>query len=219
MNGVIKKTLLLACVACGLTLTAGCHKDDLVDPCWPERYEFAARNEVVDAMAPQVRNGHVLDQTVWNSHFLFDEEKGIGTDVLTAGGREHLAYLARRRPCPDPCVFVQTAQDLPYDPAHPEKFVEEREKLDSKRVLAVQKFLDAYTAGRGAEFHVERHDPSQVGMAGIAAVTTSRGYYIGFTGLITAGANSTASPPSISSASVNSTSAVTQTNISTAGPR
>ncbi len=53
----------------------------------------------------------MLDQTVWNYHF------EPGTDKLTPGGLEHLAYLARRRPYPDPVVFLQTAQDVAYDPA------------------------------------------------------------------------------------------------------
>ena len=55
----------------------------------------------------QVHNGHVLDQTVWNSHF------EPGTDHLTAGGLAHLDYLARRRPAPDTTVFLEVAKDVP----------------------------------------------------------------------------------------------------------
>src|SRR5438105_13324085 len=101
-------------------------------PCYPERYRSAARQEVIGAMAPQVYNGHVLDQTVWNYHF------EAGTDKLTAGGMDHLAYLARRRPVPDANVYVQTAQDVVYDPGAPDKFSDDRMVLDNKRVLAVQ---------------------------------------------------------------------------------
>ena len=70
--------------------------------------------------APQVNNGQVLDQTIWNYHF------EPGTDRLTAGGLEHLAYIARRRPHPDTAVYLQTAQDVAYDPASPDKLAETR---------------------------------------------------------------------------------------------
>src|SRR5207302_10413450 len=66
--------------------------DDLVDPCWPERYNYAARCEVNAAMAPQVQNGHILDQTVYDSMF------ECGTDRLHKAGIDHLIYLAERRP-------------------------------------------------------------------------------------------------------------------------
>src|SRR4051794_34307779 len=111
MKGLITSAIL-CCAAAGLT---GCYGyRDLVDPCYPERYEYAARQEVKAALAPQVQNGHVLDQTVWNYHF------EPGTDRLNQGGLDHLAHLARRRPAPDPVIYLQTAQpDVVYDPAAP----------------------------------------------------------------------------------------------------
>src|SRR5947209_5202561 len=42
---------------------------NLVDPCYPQRYEYMARKEVNEAFIPQVQNGHVLDQTIWNWMF------------------------------------------------------------------------------------------------------------------------------------------------------
>src|SRR5436190_5624671 len=115
MKGFIPKGVTALCLTSGLALGGGCHDyRDLVDPCYPERYEYAARQEVHGALAPQVNNGHVLDQTLWNYHF------EAGTDKLTPGGMQHLAYLARRRPAPDCIVYLQTAQDLPYDPATPD---------------------------------------------------------------------------------------------------
>ena len=42
MKGFIKKRLA-ACVAGGLVLAGGCCYRDLVDPCYPERFEYAAR--------------------------------------------------------------------------------------------------------------------------------------------------------------------------------
>src|SRR5438046_884319 len=64
-----------------------CSHKDLYDRCYPERYNNLAQREVNLAFTPQVQNGHVLDQTVWNHHF----EKG--TDKLTPGGMAHLQYL------------------------------------------------------------------------------------------------------------------------------
>jgi hypothetical protein len=90
-----------------------------------------------------------------------------GTATLTPGGLEHLAYLARRRPCPDPTIYLQVAQDIPYDPAAPDKFVEARNELDTKRMQAIQDYLTAQTAGRCLTFHVVRHDPAEVGLSAV----------------------------------------------------
>jgi hypothetical protein len=163
MKGLILKALAVVGCAAAVTTTSGCvlHPKTLWDPCWPQRYAFLARQEVIDGCAEQVHNGHVLDQTIWNYHF------EAGSDKLTPGGLEHLKYLARRRPCPDPMVFLQTAQDVSYDAAAPDKYVEARNDLNTKRTVAVQKFLLAYTAGRGVNFDVVVHDPAEKGMATI----------------------------------------------------
>jgi hypothetical protein len=126
---------------------------ELWDKCYPQRYEYLAHKGVNAAFAPQVQNGHVLDQTVWAHHF------EPGTDKLSPGGREHLAYLARRRPCPDTTVYLQTADDLCYDAACPDEYAAARHDLDIKRVQAIQKFLVAHTAGRPVDFQVLIHDP------------------------------------------------------------
>ncbi len=97
---------------------------------------------MVASYTPQIANGHVLDQTVWNSDF------EAGSDKLTGGGMEHLAYMARRRPQPDPVVYLETAQDVYYDPAKPNEMTDKRADLDARRVAAAQKFLTAQTAGR-----------------------------------------------------------------------
>jgi hypothetical protein len=160
MNGFIKKQAATLCVLGGLSALSGCNcYRDIVDPCYPARYEAESRSLVINGIAPQVNNGHVLEQTVWNYNF------ETGTDKLTAGGVSTLAYLARRRPAPDPVVYVQTAQDLPLDSTTVDKFAEERSKLDSKRVEAVRKALAAMTAGRGVNFEVLVHDPHEVGMS------------------------------------------------------
>lgn len=168
MKGILARAALLAC---GAAAGGGCTYRDTVDPCWPERYNYLARKEVNDAFAPQVQNGHVLDQTIWNYHF------EPGTDKLTAGGLEHLAYLARRRPCPDPTVYIQTAQDIVYDAANPDKVQEVRQELDGKRIVAAQRFLMAQTAGRGVAFQVLVHDPAEVGLSGNFVNSTLQQYY------------------------------------------
>jgi uncharacterized membrane protein YgcG len=94
---------------------------------------------------------------MWNFYF------EPGTDKLTQGGLSQLAYLARRRPQPDTMIYLQAAQDLSYDPAAPDRFAASRYDLDTKRIQAVQKFLNAQTAGRRQDFQVVVHDPAEVG--------------------------------------------------------
>jgi hypothetical protein len=132
---------------------------ELYDPCWMERHGSTARREVNHAFAPQVMNGHVLDQTVWNTDF------EPGTDRLTPGGQARLQLISRRRPCADKNVYVATSYDLAYDPACPERFAGAKEELDLLRHSAVQKYLTAINAGRGQEFTVLLHDPPDPGIA------------------------------------------------------
>jgi hypothetical protein len=163
MKGFIKRTLASALLMGGLVVIGGCDLEecyrDLVDPCWPERYNAQARQEVQESFMPQVENGHVLDQTIWNYHF------EAGKDTLTPAGLLRLAYLARRRPAPDPHVFLQTAYDVPYDPAAPDKYVNARNDLDGRRIQSMMKYLNAEVAGRPMVFTVTVHDPAEVGMA------------------------------------------------------
>jgi hypothetical protein len=105
---------------------------------------------------------------------------------------DHLTYLARRRPCPDPKVYLQTAQDVPYDGALPDKFVEARAELDRRRIQAVEKFLTAITAGRPMTFEVCLHDPADVGMAAIPAQLMVGQMYLGYKGNLPASAGTTA---------------------------
>lgn len=161
MNGFINYKKLAVCLMGGLTvLAAGCScYRNVVDPCYPERYEAEARHNIYDWLRPQVMNGHILDQTVWNYHF----EKGTAT--LTPGGVEFLAYVVRRRPMADPIVYLQTAMDVPLDSNNPEKFVVERTNLDMKRVEAVRRSLAALNGARPQMFEVVVHDPHEVGQS------------------------------------------------------
>jgi hypothetical protein len=171
MNGFIKKTLVGFVVGGSAVSLAGCQcYRDRVDPVYPQRYDYMARNEVLEPLLNQQHNGHILDQTVWN-YFFETDLKGQPTDKLNAYGLEHLTYLTRRRPNPDPKVYLQTSHDLAYNPAEPpEANAQARAELDAKRMQAVHKFLTARTAGRhlGYDFVIAIHDPAEVGISATA---------------------------------------------------
>jgi hypothetical protein len=169
MKGLMTKRLWAKAVllACGGLPVAGagcCEYKDLVDPCYPQRYEHMARMEVIDPMGTQVAKGHALEQTVWNYHF------DAGTDKLNTMGQDHLAYLGRRLPQADPILYLQTAQlgEVTYDPATPDKLTDTRADLDAKRIAAIQKFLNAQTAGKGVAFQVITIDPGEIGLPALA---------------------------------------------------
>lgn len=199
MKGFMSKCLTALGVTSGLAVAGGCDcYQNLVDPCYPQRYEFASRQEVIAAFAPQVSNGHILDQTVWNYQF------EPGTDRLTRGGMDHLAYLAHRRPYPDCTIYLATAHDaeLPYDPAAPAKYNEQRQNLDQKRIQAIQNYMAAETAGRPVSFEVVVHDPPEVGLAATPVGISVQKMYTGFqgtfgpaTGIGAPGATGGAPPP------------------------
>lgn len=163
MNGFIAKTLTAACLAGGFSSLTGCYGyRDLVDPCYPWRYSWQAEQSICEARSAQINNGHVLDQTIWNWHF------EPGTDKLTPAGMDKLATLARRRPHPDPVLYLATAGsnpaggDLVYvADATPEAFAAERNKRNDARIAAIQKYLAAQTDGRGLAFQVYVHDPAE----------------------------------------------------------
>lgn len=179
MKGLISKAAAVLC-GVGAMAGAGCLEHDCKDPCYPQRYNYMARQSVNAAMAPQVQNGHVLDQTVWNYYF------EPGSDKLTTGGLERLAYLARRRPCPDTVLYLQTAQDVVYDQTVPEKMVETRQTLDGKRIAAVQAYLTAQTAGRPTQFQIYVHDPAEPSLSSTAVNgSVAKMYYRFMGGLMT----------------------------------
>lgn len=177
MKGLIVRTLAAACVA-GSIAAIGCQSTGerdgaIYDRCWPQRYSHSARQAVVDGFAPQVQNGHVLDQTIWNYHF------DAGTDKLSPSGLAKIESLVRRRPNADASVFIATAHDVTYDPADPEKYAETRRDLDVRRVAAIQKYLQVQMAGRSMSFDVQIHDPYPVGQSGVVAAINARNYQSG----------------------------------------
>jgi hypothetical protein len=179
MNGFIKKTMTLLCMGGSAAIVIGCcdfKLSETYDHCWPDRYNYQADRATLETFGAQVSNGHVLDQTVWWYHF------EPGTAILTKAGLDHLAYIARRRPEPDPHVYLQTAQDVVYDAAAPEKFVGERSRLDEDRRQAILRYLSADTAGRPMPFEVAVHDPSAVGISAPPMATTIKGNFDSFKG-------------------------------------
>ncbi len=165
MKGFIAKAVGGLCLSGGMLTAVGCcpYYHNVVDTCYPERYNNMARNEVNEGMIAQIHNGHALDQTLWNAQFETGE-KGP-TAKLTAGGRDRLVYLVRRRPAPDTVVYIQTAQDISYD-GDVDKYVKAREELNRDRVASVQKFLNAEAAGTGMNFTVLVHNPADPGIPG-----------------------------------------------------
>ena len=85
-----------------------------------------------------------------------------GTDRLNQMGIEKLRQLARRRPMPDPNLFLATANDVDFDSDKPDRLVQARRELDSRRVAAIQRYLTAYMDGRPMTFEVMVHDPFEV---------------------------------------------------------
>lgn len=138
----------------------------LYDRCWFVRYSNLAHRSVNRAMTPQVQNGHVLEQTVWNHMF------EPGTDVLNGLGLSHLQFISRRRPEVDRTIYLASAMDLQYDPACPDRFAGARQELDTMRVAAIQKYLVALNAGRGSDFQVLVHDPADVSISATPAAST-----------------------------------------------
>jgi hypothetical protein len=157
MNGIIARAVAVAGLLGSVAGLVGCRDyKELVDPCYPDRYNWQAQETVCELLGTQINNGHILDQTVWNSHF------ETGKAKLTKGGQDYLDRLIRRRPHPDPVIYLATAHDITYIPDAPvEVYVQARRKLDLERIESIQKYLAAQTAGRNLSFQIYVHDPDQ----------------------------------------------------------
>jgi hypothetical protein len=171
MNGIMNRALAVACMA-GVIGSAGCAGGEryrnLVDPCSMQRYGAESRQELITCFAPQVQNGRILDQTIWNYDF------ELGTATLNPSGYDKLDQIVRRRPEPDSRIFIQTARDLKYDPALPDAYADARRELDAKRGAAIEKYLTAQTVGRPMQFTMLVHDPAETGMSAVGAATAFR---------------------------------------------
>ena len=135
----------------------GDHWRNFVDPCYPERYNHAARQAVIAPFAQQAANGHFLNQTIWNYYF------EAGTDRLTPAGIEKLDSIARTRPAPDPKIFIQTARDIPAT-TDPTKIADIRAGLDTKRAAAIQKYMASQPTFGAVAYEFYVHDPATPGI-------------------------------------------------------
>ena len=158
------RILGLSYVAAGLVGLSGCvgTYNDVVDPCYPERWNCRARGEVADVLQTQANNGLALEQTLYNHYF------AEGSDELLPGGKALLVRLARRRPTPEPAIFVQAANDGDIlQSRNLDEIAQKRKDLNERRVKAVSAFLKAIRPD--VNFTVAVHDPSPVGMDAIEA--------------------------------------------------
>lgn len=146
------------------------------DPCYPERYNHAARQATLAPFAQQVHNGHVLEQTVYTHHF---ED---GTDKLTSAGMAKLDAIARTRPAPDPKLFLQAAMDLPLTDANAGQISELRSELDARRAGAVQKYLATVPTFVPVNYEIHVHNPATPGVRALfvtGAYNSSAQGYVG----------------------------------------
>lgn len=163
-----------------LVSVTGCYGTyhELVDPCYPERYNCKAREEVNDLRNMQTQNGLMYEQTLFVHHF------NPASEALHPGGVALLQRLANRRPAPETVVYLQTAQnnyDLDYK--KPEEYASKRKELDEKRKLEVEKFLKMERPD--VNFTVVLSNPAKLGISGQegrAAInnvrSTARGYFM-----------------------------------------
>jgi hypothetical protein len=200
MKGFIKHAAAGLCYSAALLPFVGCyHYREVVDPCWPERYNGMARQSVREISNAQADKGHILDQTIWNWHFKSDDKTGAPTDELNAAGIEHLKYISRRLPVPDMQLFLQNAQDITYDgKGDPKALVKARQQLNDRRAASIQRFLSTQlTPGAGA-YNVAVHDFAPPGINSTPIIGTVANPAIGgalpklennFKGTIPAGAS------------------------------
>jgi hypothetical protein len=175
MNGFITKNTLRLCLSgvCLVSLIGCYHYRELVDPCWPERYNYIARHGVRDPFYAQADKGHLLEQTIWNWHFETDS-KGLATDHLNGAGMAVLSRIARTLPAPDLQLFVQNAQDVPYvNGMAPEKIVAQRDQLNKRRIDAILRYMSTQQpAGGNGAFQVAVHDFAPTSLPGLWPVLT-----------------------------------------------
>lgn len=182
----ITKKFFLCLVPLSLTFTGCFGYRDVVDPYYPKRYNVDARNSVRTALASQVSNGNVLDQTVWDFHF------ETGKPELNAMGKDHLKRLARRRPAAQEVIFLQVAQ-IPDENAN-------NKELNRARSENIKTYMTKISEDKvHPEFEVVLHDPAEVSGSGIEAARIIGGKQSGVSGVFTNGQSGSSSGGSNSS--------------------
>jgi hypothetical protein len=157
----------------GFPALAGDLRTAIEPPPWPEVPTRLARNAVLTPFQMQAQNGMMLDQTLWNFHFIVvtdDKGKVTEADELSPSGMALLDRLARRY-VDTGCVFnlyLQTGRDVPYNPEKVHEMLRERAERDQKRVLSIGAYLAANWPGVPGSVHV--YDPNMPGLRAIEAV-------------------------------------------------
>jgi hypothetical protein len=141
---------------------------------------------VLAAFAPQVHNGHVLNQTVWNWYF------EPGTDKLTPAGAAKLDSIARARPSPDPRLYLQVARDVPVTPENLDAVGATRDDLTARRAAVVRRYMDAQPAVERVAYEVYVHDAIAPGIPAQFAATAYLGQGQGYRGGIGGGSGTNA---------------------------
>jgi len=176
----ITKKFFLCLVPLSLTFTGCFGYRDVVDPYYPKRYRVEARNSVRASLAPQVSNGNVLDQTVWDFHF------ETGKPELNAMGKDHLKRLARRRPVAQEVIFLQVAQN-------PDENANNKE-LNKARSENIKTYMTKISQDKvHPEFQVVLHDPAEVSGSGVESARIIGGKQSGVSGVFTNGQSGSSS--------------------------
>lgn len=177
LRNVIKKAGW-AVALLSLVSVTGCYGTfhEVVDPCYPERYNCKAREAVHDLRSTQVANGLVYDQTLFVHHF------NPASETLHPGGVAQLQRLANRRPAPETTIYLQSAQNTyDLDFKKPEEYASKRKELDDKRKKEVENFLKMERPD--VTFTVVMSNPAKVGISGTegrAAVNNMRSSAMGY---------------------------------------
>jgi hypothetical protein len=130
----------LGCAALALMSVTGCYGTfhEVVDPCYPERYNCKARESVTAYRNMQEANGTAIEQTIYAHYFK------PGEAVLNDAGVAFLERITHRRPQPESTIYIQTAQntyDLDYRQA--DQLTQRRTELDNARKAHVEQFVKA----------------------------------------------------------------------------
>jgi hypothetical protein len=167
----------LGCVTTGKG--GGSRYRNAVDPSWPDRYNYAAREAVMAPFAQQVANGHFEERTLWNWYF------EPGSDRLHPAGMAKLDAISRRPN--DNKLFLQYAGDLPLTPDNAATIVDQRHELTAKRAAIVRQYLA--TKPGTPEYDIAVHNGAMPSIYAPFSVNAFRGQRAGYVGGIQGGAD------------------------------
>jgi hypothetical protein len=155
-------------------------RGNCIDPSWPDRYNYAARQAVIAPFAQQVANGHFINQVMWNWYF------DAGTDKLNGAGMEKLDSIARTTPNPDTKLFIQAARDIGVTADNAAKIGAMRDDITAKRAAAIHRYM-ATQPGPTVIYDISVVDMPTAGIAAPFATGSYRGQLAGYRGAISGG--------------------------------